>query len=175
MMKRISLFSFTICMVFSTAQAQTAELGGVIVDAPIAFASCWDDGVSGTCIRESNIFVSMGKVWVQRVDIVFAENAKPHGMWGNTGSVLMDGSDRVMRFEYSTQGLRAQQEVLDILTEKWGRPSWQETAGEGNADGAALGSVVAKWSLRNGRTASFIGAFASNGFGQVRLSSGQLQ
>lgn len=102
--------------------------------------------------------------------IAFPAEQKPAFITDNFMLALLSKDNLLLRIQLDTQGINAQQEAMEYLTQLLGEPSANEPATENNVWGATPKATLAAWNT-NFIEAIFLGEIESSGLGSLSITS----
>jgi hypothetical protein len=160
------LFLFS-TLIFSSAQAQDESVifGDVELGKPLRVEKClkkYDlySSTKNNCIDDFN-------------NLHFPTDERPKWLqWGRYANYSVEVkmfNDVVGAVEMTTSGSSVQNEVLQILTNKYGKPDLNQLSEKSNAYGAKMNSIEASWN-KNNLLVYFSGVTAVNS-GRITIST----
>ena len=102
------------------------------------------------------------------IEIHFAHGWPPY-LGGPVKAYLQDGL--VTRVEFETRGIVAQEELLELLSQKFGRPTQQDATPVNTEVGATYNVLTASWRFADDSVLKLLGASGTIRSGLVQLDS----
>lgn len=169
--------SLIVVLVAQTAKADErhASLFGISLGEPLNMPACEMPAGASTISRptpSSTLCAVQRPSRPERIEIYFAKDEHPDfvpGIERKFYATVRDGS--VQKVQTFTTGLASQEQVLEMLNSKFGKPALLRHIEAQNLMGAKFDTIDARWNVGTD-VVSFIGAMAADG-GSIEVETAE--